>query len=1179
MTQKPIEIFENTITEQLLGPGSDTELKLNSSRVLDNNYEVITDFPLRRYYTGILFPDKILKDQGELDTQIPDDSQIDTQIPDDSQINDMQDEKEALGAKDNNSIKKNIKDDNEAEISLSNHFHPSDMGMSFCVDESVKSLEVEFSFAIYKEAKQKDVSVAISQHAYNILTDSKPDFPFKDIVSYNNGYLSLNRELQGKKTKGRTKDYEKLDYWRDSIGKDLKNTLFPIHQKFNKLIARLWHRTPISILENINLEEAIDQPRHLSAFDNAGYTLKTYTEHDRKYIKIQLVNLFAAIQSNQFSNSNEKLNASCLFQAQISVASDNVKSYKPYEPNKNYADKEQEQLDFLYREVTHFSIGHNCSASWQPLDEPNKVHTTFLPTYDLKDTKSEIEGVEDILLYDLSIWGDNQTTITNRLKEFISQYAKWIEQQKQTSGAKKKVGKEIIRNLAETLKRLEEGVQLLQTNNELFKAFQYANTAMLLQFLLAGNFYKKLQQTNFKQQPAALFEKQEKKPVYRPFQLAFLLLSLASTIDPQSKHRKDFVDLIWVPTGGGKTEAYLAVAAFSIIWRRMTNKQYQGVSVIMRYTLRLLTAQQFERASKLIIVLDYLRQQFQDELKNKSISIGLWIGQASTPNILIDAKKAAENISKKGKEANKFQIDTCPWCSSELIQEKNGRYLHAFEVRSKDHDLKIKCLNEECCYHKGTGLPVQVVDEVLYNHPPTLLFATVDKMAMLSWREEGHVFFNSLGNEQNLPPDLIIQDELHLLTGPLGSLVGLFESVIESLCTKDKHIPKIIASTATTRNTSEQVKQLYSNRAVNIFPPSGLSHDDSFFLKQDNKNSNRKYLGFMPTGKTGIDSQIHLLKTLFIARLKIYLADKEQIDPYWTLVSYYNSLKDVGRMSNKVGDEIQTFIKQAQKRLRLENSFNYFGLKSRTRELTSRIDGVSIKQYLSQLETRFALSEQNSASYRNVVKGVVDLVLATNMLSAGIDLDRLNMMLINGMPRNVAEYIQGSSRIGRKHKGLVVTFFDSNRARDKSYFEHFLSFHRSLYKQIEPLSITPFTENTIDKMIASVMVCYVRHKKKHNKNADIRKFTKDNIEDLKVLLKNRFPNNENIDFCNKKLDNLADDWWSKIKQKTPYNKYSGNNSALLLKPSNKDRLSDDKWVVMQSMRDIDSSSFIRIQLD
>lgn len=1116
MANEQIEIFKNTITEQLLGPGSDADLIMGTGIIAnDNQHEVITDFPLRRYYTGILFPNKILKDLEEQDTQILDDSQLDNDMSDKEHGADTQNDNSIADAKDNETIKKDVKDDSEEEVGLSNHFHPTDMGISFCVDESVKFLTVRFSFATYSEAKQTDVSVEMSPSVYNILIDERYGFPFKDIVSYKkidekNGYLFLNREIKGKK-KERKEEYKEFDDWKNNISKDYREILRLPHQKFNKLITRLWKRKPISITESIDLKESINTPHRLANFSDAGYTLKTYVEHNRKYIKIQLVNLFASIAIDKFSNSKEQLNTSCLFQAQISVESDKLQSYKPYDANKSYADKEKQQLDFLYRQVTHFSVGHNCSASWQPLDTPSKVNTTFLPTYDLKDTKPNIDGVDGIPLYALSIWGDDQKTITGRLESFIAQYANWIDQQKQSDGAKEGAGKTIVQDLDETLNRLKEGVRLLQKDNKLFKAFQYTNTAMLLQFSLKDNFYQQLQEINLRQKPP-LFNEQQRQIAYRPFQLAFLLLSLESTTNPQSQHRKNFVDLIWFSTGGGKTEAYLAVAALTIIWRRSISEQYQGVAVIMRYTLRLLTAQQFERASKLITVLDYLRQKFEDELKDEPISIGLWIGQSSTPNTLKDAEKAIKNITEKGKEANKFQIDTCPWCGSELIQGKNGRtYPHAFDLRMSAKDLKIKCLNAECHFSKGAGLPVQVVDEVAYHHPPTLLFATIDKMAMLSWKEEGHVFFNSLENEQGLPPELIIQDELHLLTGPLGSLVGLFETVIESLCTKDNHIPKIIASTATTRNTSEQVKQLYGNRKVNIFPPSGLTYDDSFFFKQDN-NSKRKYLGFMPTGKTGVDSQIHLLTTLFIARLKIYLADEEKTDPYWTLVSYYNSLKDVGRMSNKVGDEIQTFIKQVQERLRLnqkKNNFNHFGLKSRTRELTSRIDGAKIKQNLSQLEKPFVLSDANSRGYRNVERDVVDLVLATNMLSVGIDIDRLNMMLINGMPRNIAEYIQASSRIGREHNGLVVAFSDSNRARDKSYFEHFLSFHQSLYKQIEPLSITPFTENTIDKMIASVMICYMRHKKKNlNKNTDVKWFKTDDVESLKVLLKNRFPNDK-----------------------------------------------------------------------
>jgi len=672
------------------------------------------------------------------------------------------------------------------------------------------------------------------------------------------------------------------------------------------------------------------------------------------------------------------------------------------------------------------------------------------------------------------------------------------------------------------------------------------------------------------------FNETQKSSSYRPFQLAFLLISIESVINPKSKYRSDSVDLIWFPTGGGKTEAYLAVAALTIIWRRMSFSDYSGVSVIMRYTLRLLTAQQFERASKLITVLDYLRQQFTSDLKKDAISIGLWIGGDSTPNNLKNAIDAIKSIDKNGEAANQFQLDKCSWCGTKLIIEnKKGIYSHAFQVRERKRELLIKCLNEDCHFHNKKGLPIQVVDEVLYLDPPTLLFATVDKFAMLSWVEDGHIFFNSLNKKETLPPDLIIQDELHLLSGPLGSIVGLFEAVIEDLCTKNGIGPKIIASTATTRNTDHQIKQLYGNRSVCIFPPPGLTHKDSFFAKQS-EMSNRRYLGFMPTGKTSVDSQVHLLTTLFIARLKVFIQNSDEINPYWTLVSYYNSLKDVGRMSNKVGDELQALIKQMQKRLKLAAyRFNHYNLKTRSQELTSRWESAKIKQTLSQLENSFSLQKSDKGN-EYIANDIIDFVLATNMLSVGIDIERLNIMQINGIPRNTAEYIQASSRVGRKDKGLVVALFDSNRARDKSYFESFMSFHQSLYKQIEPLSVTPFTENTIGKMIASLLIAYVRHKKGLNKNNDAKHFTKDTVEDFKALINERFLDNSNKDFCYLKIDELAQDWDDKVKQENPYDKYKGKDSALLSSPDQRAN-SENKWVIMQSMRDIDSNSFIQIQ--
>jgi superfamily II DNA or RNA helicase len=672
---------------------------------------------------------------------------------------------------------------------------------------------------------------------------------------------------------------------------------------------------------------------------------------------------------------------------------------------------------------------------------------------------------------------------------------------------------------------------------------------------------------------------EEKPPKYRPFQLAFLLLSIKGITEPQSADRKEVVDLIWFPTGGGKTEAYLAVTAMTIVWRRMMNveKVSQGVSVIMRYTLRLLTAQQFERASKLIASLEFLRMKFENELKKETISIGLWVGNQLTPGKISDAKEIVDEIErecrkKNGKPETKniFQISSCPWCGTKLVSE--GDY--GFEANNKD--FKIKCLNQRCTFH--SQIPVQVVDEMLYSQPPTLLFATVDKFAQLAWKEKSHKFFNSLDDEK-LPPDLIIQDELHLLSGPLGSIVGLFENVVEKLCTKEnKNItPKIIASTATTRNTAKQIQQLYGGRSVNIFPPSGLSYSDSFFAKESKENSRRKYIGFMPVGKTAIDTQLQVIAHLLEARIE----NKAPInDNYWTVVSYYNSLKDVGKIRNKVGDEIIVNTATLQSRLFGRNNpwtYNHYGLEDRTEELTARVESSKIKTVLKQLENPFELIDRVSErgeKYKTVKSDVIDLVLATNMFSVGIDIGRLNLMLINGMPKNIAEYIQASSRVGRKVEGLVVTFLNPNQARDKSYFEHYIPFHQAFYKSIEPLSVTPFTENTINKMLTTLMVTYVRHKISGlNRNFDAQYFQKENIDELKAFLKSRFGDNQDeYVFFENRIDFLANDWEERI-QNVGLKKYD----ELLKRPTQAGVSDVDDWIVMQSMREVDDDTFIQIK--
>ncbi|MBW6535766.1 MAG: hypothetical protein K0B11_12200 [Mariniphaga sp.] len=1220
------DIFQKRIKKGLLGPGSDIFVSEK-----DINEEIIADYPLQRYYTGVLFPDreKVKTFDEKADTEL-----INETESEENGVIELEDENPEINPieKSNESKKKEPNEDDELKISQ-NTFFPSNIGLTFCVDKNVKELDVEFRFGLYSQINT-DIKIKISKKDFDEFINH-PTFPFKEIISYDDGYMVLKRKLKGKSRQPRTEEFAMFDEFKKSDEFKDSPLKYRFHY-FEKLLGRTWKRKEVIVKKTISVSEianpeTIFEESITKSNDNllrASYTVRTYSfskNPDNIYVKIQLANTSDKHPANKFSNANERLNAKSLFQAKVKITVQELKPYKSY-IELNPLDKEAEILNYLYKDKFSYGIGHNCSVSWNK--EEDTIQSTFLPQYDVKDTKNSFseedfkDSLNDFLslnesldIYGLSHFSNkSQSQIIEQLNSFVNLYGLWIEEQKKKVSVNLEIEETIFKDLDYNFKRLKTNINQLKTD-KVFRAFQLANSAMLIQIIISNDNDFSGKEKDIEELDSEInyhdigfFKNYDfsrlpfNKPKYRPFQLAFLLLSIDSITELNSDSRNKIVDLIWFPTGGGKTEAYLAVAAFTIIYRRLINESgFEGTSVIMRYTLRLLTAQQFERASRLIVSLEFLRSHFESELRQTPINIGMWVGMSSTPNTLKEADEKVEEINeecnkKSGNPESKnvFQISSCPWCGTKLITKNEfGNWDYGFKLigKNKNTEFKIKCLNKNCNFHNE--LPIQVVDEMLYETPPTLLFGTVDKFAMLAWKANGHRFFNSLEDDK-LPPDLIIQDELHLLTGPLGSITGIFESVIEILCSKDGRKPKIISSTATTRNTNEQIKALYgNNRKVNIFPPSGLSYDDSFFAKVSKTESKRRYLGFIPTGKSTIDTQLQMIANLFVARLETYKKliqkgsnDFKTFDKYWTVVSYYNSLKDVGKIHNKVGDEILTFTSTLQNKLFGDNPFDKFNnayLYNRDEELTSRIDSSKIKQTLKRLEEN-TFNENSIKKDKNgntFITDIIDLVLATNMISVGIDIDRFNIMLINGQPRNIAEYIQASSRIGRKYKGLVIDLLDANRARDKSHFEHFIPFHQAFYKSVEPVSLTPFTENTLEKMLASIMITYVRHKiPGMASNNSAQYFQPEMLDGLRDEIKNRFSNSSNIlAQFELKLDELSDDWLEKIENHELKN-YEANKTeiGLLVKPAEKNFDKDNLWSVMQSMREIDTNSFIKVGL-
>lgn len=419
---------------------------------------------------------------------------------------------------------------------------------------------------------------------------------------------------------------------------------------------------------------------------------------------------------------------------------------------------------------------------------------------------------------------------------------------------------------------------------------------------------------------------------------------------------------------------------------------------------------------------------------------------------------------------------------------------------------------------------------------------------------------------------------MHLLNGPLGSLVGLFENVILSLCTTENQRPKIIASTATVKNVTEQIKGLYGLEA-RIFPQYATNSDDTFFSRTL-EESKRKYIGILPTGKTTVMTNLQLLSALLYARLEIWeqSANKKDADEFWTLLSYFKSLKEIGRFSNKISSELKPIIQQLQIR-RLKNqgdlTYNYWKLSYRNIELTSRIPNDRIKKNLDKLDIQFDGSLKDHKAY--------DLVLATNMISVGLDVGRLGIMVMNGMPPNTAEYIQASSRVARKNEGLVATLFDPFNTRDLSYFEDFVQFHKTFYKQVEPLSVTPFADSALDKMLFTLMVAYFRHKMNFASNNMANAIIQTNV---KTQLQNQFPELfRNHPFAAQeftniilKIETLIQNWQYRIDTVNDLKFFWYQHPReSLMKPVQDKRNEEDVLVAMQSMRNVEPNAEILIK--
>jgi hypothetical protein len=1068
------ELLQHAVMDDLLGPAKGPNEQIVEMSVRD------------RYLVGKLAPRDTVDEGSDIGNSAIDEAKDDVEPGD-------------LFVKTKSSVSESVKSlgkgeietADEVDVSKNQSLVPSSFGMTFCVEGGIEGIEVEVLWGRYERLYDHE----------------------------------LTRKYKNKNT-----------------GEE------------EEVKAKVWQRIPCGGKISLALNEGSITPLAVDN-NNAGVCVQG-TIRSKNINGDRLVTLF--LVNTQIEPDTNK-DSAWLFQPELIVRANEGGSETAIFRRRPVLDEKSEPeraaLEMVYRKQVEFAVGHGVAVHSETSPEnleraieirsvimpQNEVPVTETPGLNPEDRSAMREMVEKGYL-DMKLLAElDRDDLVTALSILIDDYASWIIEQRARVGVSV-VNHDDQANTAMSrceniLERLKEGLNVLadSSNDIALKSFRLANMAMAEQrihslYALSSRRKEKKDLKDFDLR---------KNRSWRPFQLAFVLLSIPSIADPLHKDRtkpiEAYADLIWFPTGGGKTEAYLGVAAFTMFIRRLQGDlggydSSRGLSVIMRYTLRLLTLQQFQRATALMCAMEVIRREAgkvgDDSLGKSPFTIGLWVGNKVTPGTTEASHTSIKDIRDPDKwdagGSSPAQLTSCPWCGSDIDPGKD------IEVDKEKLQTAIYCGDKKsrCEFSKGQsskqthpGIPALVVDEEIYHRPPSMMIATVDKFAMMAWRGETRTLFGKTsaecsrhgllwpeagcnGNHQAKkskgldktevlkiksirPPDLIIQDEFHLISGPLGTMVGLYETAVDELCTwkLDEQLikPKIVASTATVRKADEQVHNVFM-RNVAVFPPHGLDIEDNFFSVQRSiKNKpGRRYLGVCSPGSSRPAMLIRIYTAFLTASQALFDRFGQAADPYLTTVGYFNSLRELGGMKRLAEDDVQTRSYRVQM-----SSVERPGLAQRSvtniKELTSRVSSQDIPKYLDQLEVKFK-AEYDTTQGKYICKWdegemrAIDVVLATNMLSVGVDVNRLGVMVVNGQPKGTAEYIQATSRVGRQFPGLVCTVLTWARPRDLSHYETFEHYHATFYKHVEAQSVTPFSPRAMDRGLSGALFSLMRLK-------------------------------------------------------------------------------------------------------
>ena len=871
-------------------------------------------------------------------------------------------------------------------------------------------------------------------------------------------------------------------------------------KKQRKILA--WSREQYERTVFLSLEGSFDRPREKAVPGSDGLRLVWLSRPaPREALDETLVPDGAQTVNVYLVNTREPATGAAkdrrtAFQTELTITCAHGFVPRPSLSGLHSPDDDDRVADLQYANVYEFAVGHNVSAVAR-LDGANQcrtVRTAWVP-------KAQVERVEPAKLSGITLGMEQLAALASSqaahaaLIGLADQYEAWIVGQQALAAGlhhpkRVETCATLLANARVAANRIRQGIEAL-SDPKVFRAFTLANAAMARQARRRDGILRRLR------------PEQVDEPTWRPFQLAFFLLNVKGIVEPDHADRRT-VDLLFFPTGGGKTEAYLGLAAFSLIYRRFRTgvggviPKYAGVTVLMRYTLRLLTLDQLGRAASLVCALELMRQENPKELGNWPFEIGLWVGSAATPNYMGKPGDEFGVVSKvldykQGRtDRPPVPLEKCPWCGTSFTPDS----FHLHPDQDNALELHITCLGDNCEFTGDRTLPMHMVDEPIYARLPGFLIATVDKFAGMPWKGEIAKLFGRVKSYQRgigfwgdcdgdtgveldeylPPPELVIQDELHLISGPLGTIAGLFETAIESLCRdKNRNLPKIVSSTATVRRASDQIRALFGRGGVQIFPPPGPNRNDSFFAVTEPaaRTPARLYLGVAAQGRSAKRVLLKTYLAIMSAAYRLYQQEggathvDNPADPYMTMLGYFSSLRELGGTRRLIEDELTSRLTQYGKRQRLNDADSPFAdreLRDEVQELTSRYSTDKVAAAKDALNRPFDQS------------GGVDVALATNMISVGLDIPRLGLMAVFSQPKMTSEYIQATSRVGRRadKPGLIVTIFNINRPRDRSHYERFRFFHETFYRNVEATSVTPFSPRALDRALFAVTAALAR---------------------------------------------------------------------------------------------------------